>query len=434
MNALWTETLTLPAFDRLDGNLTTDVLIIGGGMAGVLCAYLLAQAGVDYALVEAERVCAGVTANTTAKITTQHGLVYDKLLRRFGPEKAWMYGMANQAALAKFRELCRGIDCDFAETDAFVYALDDRGKIDRELAALKRLGFPAAFACDLPLPFDVAGALRFGGQAQFHPLKFVSHIARGLRIYEHTPVRALIGTTAVTDRGRISANKVIVATHFPFLNKHGGYFLKLYQHRSYVLALERAADVHGMYVDEAEKGLSFRNAGSLLLLGGGGRRTGKPGGGWRELEDLKKRYYPDASIKYRWAAQDCMSLDGLPYIGPYSARTDGLFVASGFNKWGMTSSMVSAMLLCDMAQGKRNPYAPAFAPSRTILRPQLAINAGEALLNLLTPTAPRCPHLGCALKWNAQERSWDCPCHGSRFTEEGHLIDNPATGGLGRQI
>ena len=164
----------------------------------------------------------------------------------------------------------------------------------------------------------------------------------------------------------------------------------------------------------------------MLLLGGGSHRTGKQGGGWRELEAFAKRHYPRAHIRYRWAAQDCMTLDGVPYIGPYSARTENLYVATGFNKWGMTSAMAAAMLLTDMVQGKRPDDAPVFSPSRNMLRPQLALNALEAAASLLTPTAPRCPHMGCALKWNAQEHSWDCPCHGSRFTQEGGLIENPA--------
>ena len=249
-------------------------------------------------------------------------------------------------------------------------------------------------------------------------------------ICEHTPVRELVGTTAITDYGKVTANKIIVATHFPFLNKHGSFFAKLYQHRSYVIALENAPNVDGMYVDEAQTGMSFRNYKNLLLVGGGDHRTGKQGGAWQELRDFAQRHYPKAAETSHWATQDCMSLDGVPYIGPYSASASDLYVATGFNKWGMTSAMVSAMVQCDLVQGKQSPYAEVFSPSRTILRPQLVVNGFEAVVNLLTPSAKRCPHLGCALKWNPQEHTWDCPCHGSRFTEEGRLIDNPATGNL----
>jgi glycine/D-amino acid oxidase-like deaminating enzyme len=212
-------------------------------------------------------------------------------------------------------------------------------------------------------------------------------------------------------------------------NKHGAYFLKMYQSRSYELALENAGSVDGMYVD-GNGGLSFRQYGDLLLLGGGGHRTGKPGGGWAALEDFVKRYYPGAKERFRWATQDCMTLDGLPYIGRYSKRTPNLYVATGFNKWGMTSSMVAAELLGDLVQGRGNLYASVFDPSRTVLHPQLAVNMLEAAKSLMTFTKPRCPHMGCALKWNKQERSWDCPCHGSRFTEDGKLLNNPATDDL----
>lgn len=430
MASLWEETWKHPAFPPLDGDTDTDVLIIGGGMAGILCAYRLHQAGVPYLLAEAESIGNGTTKNTTAKLTSQHGLIYERLIRLFGTERAKQYLTANQEALEAYQELCRGIRCGFEEKDAYVYSRNDRKKLERELTALEKLGFHAEFSEHLPLPFPVAGAVKFPHQAQFHPLEFLAAIAKDLHICEHTPVQELVGTTAVTPRGRITAKKIIVTTHFPFLNKHGSYFLKLYQHRSYVIALEHAQNVDGMYVDEVQKGMSFRNYGGQLLVGGGDHRTGKQGGGWRELREFAGRYYPRAVETAHWAAQDCMSLDGVPYIGPYSASTDHLYVASGFNKWGMTSSMVAARILSDLVQEKENPYGDVFSSSRTILRPQLVVNGLEAAAGLLTPTARRCPHLGCALKWNPQEHSWDCPCHGSRFTEDGALIDNPATGDL----
>lgn len=430
MESLWEKTAAIGSFERLEKDINTNVLIIGGGLAGVLCSYMLHQAGVDYVLVEANRICSGITKNTTAKITSQHGLIYDKLIRKFGVIKAGLYLRANEEALERYRKLCEGIVCHFEVKDNIVYSLNDRKKIDKEIAALQTLGYPAQRLDSLPLPFPVAGAVKFPGQAQFNPLQFVAAITQGLRIYEHTPVREFIGTTAVTDRGKIKAKKIIVATHFPILNKHGLYFIKMHQHRSYVIALENAAQVNGMYVDEAPKGMSFRNYENLLLVGGGDHRTGCKGGGWQELRDFAARHYPGAKEKYHWATQDCITLDEVPYIGRYSANTENLYVATGFNKWGMTSSMVAAMILTDMVQDKRNPYEIVFDPSRSILRPKLAANAAVALVNILTPTVPRCPHLGCALKWNKLERTWDCSCHGSRFAEDGKLIDNPATGDL----
>jgi len=425
MDSIWSRTADMPRFEPLDRDLKTDVLVVGGGMAGLLCAYWLTGAGVDCALVEADRLCGGATKNTTAKLTSQHGLIYQKLLRKFGREKARLYLEANQAALEEYRTLCRDVDCGFQERDSYVYSVSDRRKLELELDALSRLGFPAEL--EEALPFPAAGAVRFPKQAQFHPLRFAAAISRGLRIFERTKVLELGPGRAVTNGGTVSSEKTVIATHFPLLNKHGGYFLKLYQHRSYVLALENVPPVGGMYVDEDKKGLSFRDYDGLLLLGGGGHRTGKRGGGWLELEGFARARWPEAREAARWAAQDCMTLDGVPYAGQYSKNTPDLYVAAGFNKWGMTGSMAAALLLADLLLGRENPYAALFAPSRSVLRPQLAVNGLESTLGLLTPTVPRCPHMGCALKYNAQEHSWDCPCHGSRFGEDGTLIDNPAT-------
>ncbi len=427
MSSIWTETARLPRFPALEGDVSADVLIVGGGIAGLLCAWKLRQAGADCILVEARQICSGVTGNTTAKVTAQHGLTFHKLVRRFGPERAGLWLRANLAAVEEYRALCREIDCDFRDGDSFVYCLDSRARLKQELAALQKLGFAAVLEDVPPLPFPTAGAVGFPRQGQFHPLKFLGAVARDLPIYENTKVLELMPGGAVTDRGTVRAGRTVVATHFPILNKHGGYSLKLYQSRSYVLALSGIQDEVGMYVDQADGGLSFRNAGDYLLLGGGGHRTGRPGGGWRELEDVCRKYYPQAKIAGRWAAQDCMTLDGLPYVGRYARGTKGLYVATGFNKWGMTSALVAADLLTSLLQGRDDPLAPVLSPSRMALRPQLAKNAAEAAVSLLTPTAPRCPHMGCALKYNRQERSWDCPCHGSRFREDGALLDNPAT-------
>jgi len=427
MDSIWSKRADVPSKPTLDKNINKNVLIIGAGMAGVLCAYKLHKAGVPYAVVEQDKICSKVTQNTTAKITVGHGFIYDKLIYNFGENKAKMYLEANQFALKEYIELCKKLPCDFEEKDSFVYSLDNPQKIEKELKALEKLGYDAQFCKSLPLPFSVAGAVKYSKQAQFNPLKFIAFLAKELNIYENTKVLELRPDGAVTTGGIIKADKIIVATHFPFINKHGSYFLKQYQHRSYVLALKNAPDLNGMYVDENKKGMSFRNFEDLLLIGGGSHRTGKKGGNWQELSEFAKYYYPKAQELCRWATQDCMTLDSVSYIGQYSKNTPNLYVATGFNKWGMTSSMVGAELLKDLVMGKENPYKEVFSPSRSILQPQLAVNAFEAITNLLTPSAKRCPHMGCALKWNKAEHSWDCSCHGSRFSKEGKLLNNPAT-------
>lgn len=428
MESIWAQT-TMPQFPPLKGDTNTDILIIGGGIAGVLTAYFLQQSGVDYLLVEKDRICHGVTQNTTAKITAQHGLIYHKILHNRGVEMAQKYLQANQTVLETYAELCEGIACDFERRDNYVYAADRR-KLEEEMDALQKIGCPAELREKLPLPIQTAGAVKFPQQAQFHPLKLLAEMAKGLHICENTVVREMTGNTAVTNGGRIHAKKVIVTTHFPFLNKHGSYFLKLYQHRSYVIALEGTADLDGMYVDESKTGLSFRNCGDLLLLGGGSHRTGKKGGDWQELRTFAGIHYPQVREMAHWATQDCMSLDSVPYIGQYSRNTPNLYVATGFNKWGMSGAMVAARILCDMVQGRKNEWAEVFNPSRSILKPQLFINGWESTVNLLTPTPKRCPHLGCALHWNETERTWDCACHGSRFSEKGKVLNNPANGDL----
>ncbi len=426
MQSIWSDSIHINDFPKLDGNTRTHVLVIGGGMAGILCAHALHQRGVDYLLVEGDRIGGGVTKNTTAKITAQHGLLYDKLIRDMGMKRARQYLNANLWAVERYRELCTGLDCDFEDKDAYVFALRNPAAIEREVRAVNALGYPAELAYDIPLPLDVKAAIRFPSQAQFNPLKFIAAISEGLNVREQTFVRKVDGHTAYTPRGNITFRKLIVATHYPLLNLAGLYSVKLYQHRSYVIALDHAPDVDGMYVDEAENGMSFRNYGGLLLVGGGDHRTGKSGGNWRELRNFAHTRYPGAVERYVWATQDCMSLDGVPYIGALSSLYPDAYVATGFNKWGMTSSMVAAHVLSDAVTGVRNAYADVFRPDRSVFTKQLSVNLIEAASNLLTFGPKRCTHLGCALKWNKQEHTWDCPCHGSRFHRDGTVIDNPA--------
>jgi len=430
MESIWQKTAELPSFPVLDKDIKTDVLIIGGGLAGILTAYKLKEMGVNCIVVEKDRICQKVTGNSTAKITSQHGFCYSKILKSNGFESAKVYLHANEQAIREYEKLCEKIDCDFEKKDNFVYSLEDMNLIDEELKALWKIGLDAEFQDKLPLPIKSIGAIKFKNQAQFNPLKFVKGIVKDLNIYENTFVKKIDGNSAITEKNKITFKKTVIATHFPIINNHGLFFMKMYQHRSYAIALENAPDVKGMYVDENKKGLSFRNYGNLLLLGGGSHKTGKDGGNWQELRDFVRINYPDAKEVAHWATQDCMTLDNIPYIGPYFKGADNLFVATGFNKWGMTGAMVSAMILGDLITEQENPYAKTFSPSRCILKPQLFVNGFESAKNLLTPTPKRCPHLGCALKWNKAEHTWDCPCHGSRFAKDGKLLENPANGDL----
>jgi len=427
LNSIWNTTVDLPRFDSLKNDFKTDVLIIGGGISGILIASKLNELGVQCLLVEANTIFSGVSLNTTAKITSQHALIYHKIYKGYGLEKSELYYKANQEAVEEFSKKCKNIDCDFEEKSAFVYSLNRSDKINDEMEILNKINAEFKFRKEIELPFNIAGAIEFKNQAQFNPLKFIKSTLDDLKIFENTKVLEFDGEAFVTTNGRIFAQKTIVTTHFPLFNKIGLFPLKLYQDRSYVFALKDAKTVNGMYIDENETGLSFRSYKDMLLLGGGSHRTGKQGGAFKDLNIFKNRYYPHSKEVCRWATQDCMSLDGIPYIGRYSKRASDIFVATGFNKWGMTSSIIASNILSDLVMGNNNEYEELFSPSRKLSHPKLFTNIIESTVNLLTPTVPRCPHLGCALKWNSAEKSWDCPCHGSRFNEEGKLLDNPAT-------
>ncbi len=427
MKSLWLNTVQKPKFKSLNRDISTDILIVGGGLTGILCAYMLDKSGIDYTLIDAKEICSGITKNTTAKITAQHGLIYDKIIKKHGTETAKLYYEANTNAISNYQKLCKKLNCDYEIKDSYVYTKSNTSKIKDEINAYKKIGASADFITECNLPFNILGAVKIKNQAQINPLEFVYKLSLNLNIKENTKLINLTQQYAETNNGKINFKKAIITTHFPILNKHGSYFLKMYQHRSYVIALKNAQDVRGMYVEHDLKGLSFRNYGDYLLLGGGSHRTGKKAGAWNELETFAKTHYPKATIEYKWATQDCMTLDGVAYIGNYSKNTPNLFVATGYNKWGFTTAMVAAEILCDLVQEKQNEFASVFSPSRSILHPQLAINGVESFLNIITPSVPRCPHLGCALKYNKYEHTWDCPCHGSRFTKGGKLIDGPAT-------
>ncbi len=427
MESIWNKSIALPSFPQLQENLECDVVIIGGGISGILCAHMLKRSGLNCILLESNTICSKVTGNTTAKITSLHGFIYSYLVRSFNAELARLYYEANEEAILEYSSLCKNIDCDFEFCDSYIFSLDDKEKIDNELKCLKNLNIDAEYATLNMLPFKSVGGIRFKNQATFNPLKFVKEIVKDLTIYENSHVINVKGTTAITKNGSVSGKKVVFATHFPFIDKFGFYFLKMFQSRSYVIALESddSLNFEGMYIDDRSK-ISLRKYNNLILLGGEEHRTGKKSKAWTNLEMMAKNYFPSYKIVSRWATQDCITLDKVAYIGQYSSLKKDWYVLTGYNKWGMTTSMVGAKIIADLITEKENKYAKLFSPERTILRKQLFVNIGEALCGWLNFKKRRCPHLGCALEWNKAEHSWDCPCHGSRFDENGILIKNPA--------
>lgn len=421
--SIWTQYTQKPNFESLQKNIDCDVLVIGGGMAGILTAHYLQQSGRQPIIVEAKEIGQGITKNTTAVITAQHDTPYNELIKLHGEWTAKTYLDANLQAVEEFKKLTANIDCDFQIKPSYLYSLTN--DLIEEQNALQKLGFKSELTHKADLPFPIKSAIKFNDMAEFHPLKFLYALAKNLTVYENTFVCDIKDNVAFTAENSIKFRQAVVTTHFPFINRTGMFFAKMHQNRSYVIALENADNTHGTYTDDTENGYYWRNYNDLLLIGKGDHRVGTDTDAISELEAYAKQYYPQAKIKYRWANQDCITLDSLPYIGKYG-RLKNVFTSTGFNMWGMTSSMVGALILRDTLNNTVNEFARAFRTNRSIIRKEFFVNLGVTTFNLLRPTAKRCPHLGCALVYNKHEHTWDCQCHGSRFEENGTLINNPA--------
>lgn len=461
----------------LQGDISTEVAVIGAGLAGVLTAYLLQERGIQTVVLECQEAGSGITKNTTAKVTSQHGLIFKKLITYKGVDRAREYALSNQLALEKFEEIVNQleIDCDYEILPNYIYTLDNELKIKQEVEAAKKLGLPASFTKETTLPFQVKGAIRFERQAQFHPLKFIDAVAKRLTIYEHTRVTEIrTGGLIITDKGSVRAKSIVIATHYPIINVPGYYFFKMHQEREYATAIEgqdiiNKAQLNGMYRDADPDGFTFRRYKDYLIFGSGKHRSGayNPIDSYARIEAAAKKWYPDSNIKYAWSNQDCMTPDAIPYIGKYSVNTQNIYVATGFNKWGMTNSMVAGMIISDMITGKKNDYYKVYNPRRLMLSGSGVFLKDAAIItksllkeHMKIPhdkfsdikvgkagvinhdgerygvyreaedkyyfITTKCPHLGCSLEWNQNELTWDCPCHGSRFDFRGNLISNPA--------
>ena len=417
----------LPKFKRLTKNIKTDVLIIGAGLTGLITAYLLRCNGIKCTVVEAKRVMSGVSVNSTAKLTLLHGAVYHKIMKRYGLETAKKYFELNEKSVKRLSDIAKKADCDFLNSDAVLYSISNTKLLEAELTALKKCGCNDAYFSDkLELDFKNAGGIVLPNQAQFNPKKLAKYLLNDIEIYENTRITSISNSFAFTDTHKIYAPKIIVCTHFPIMRLSGLYAIKMHQSRSHVLMLKDVSVYDKMYISADEGGYSFRQYDDMMLISGAGHRTGEKMNYAKKLREFAANHYEGARPYREWATQDCITLDNMPYVGRISRSMKNVYVATGYNKWGMSSSMAAASVLCDMILLKPNDYADILNPSRTIMHKRLIGNIGHSLKGLLTPTAPRCSHLGCALKWNKYEHSWDCSCHGSRFDFIGNVLDDPA--------
>ena len=415
-------------------------------MAGILTAWFLQQRGQEVIVLEANAIGSGQTGNTTAKITSQHGLFYHQMIKKVGRRQAQMYAIANERAITAYEKIIQEekIDCDFERKPAYLYTLQEQGLplLQEEMKAAQSLGIDASWAkvdAFMNFPFAVKAGICFPNQAQFHPLKFIKQLSSELAIYEHTKVLSVKRNKVYTNQGVVTAGNIIFATHYPVTNLPGFYFLRQHQERSYVIALEGQKELAGMYYGIDEGGVSLRSHGDMLLLGGGSHRTGKclceqkkgKVVGYHFLKEQARQYYPEAGIVNQWSAQDCMPHDNIPFIGKYSVLRPYWYVVTGFKKWGMTASMIAAQIISDQICGTTDDNKNIFTPQRIHFRAgikNLLIDMGESVSGLTKGlfASKRCRHMGCKLDWNSEESSWECSCHGSAYYEDGRWKDNPA--------
>ena len=465
----------------LESDTACDVCVIGGGICGILTAHLLSARGLRVVVLEADRLLSGQTRGTTAKITVQHGLFAHKLLQEMGEARAQACVSANREALGALVTLCQdaGVDCSLSRQDAYLYATGSAAPIEQEAQAYRTLGLDGELVRSVPAPITVSAAMRMRGQAQFNPFPLLCALSVPLTVYEHTRALSLEGADVRTEKGTVRAKAVALCTHYPAFNIPGAYFARLYQERSYTLALRPGKDtprVGGMLYGVSEGDVSLREADGCILMGGEGHRCGDAGTGehYARLRETAARLFPGSREVAHWSAQDCMTMDSVPYVGRFRAGTPDVYVATGFCKWGMTGSMAAAQLLCDEIAGSGSPYAHVFSPQRMpgkayalALMAQMGHTAADFSRNLapalrgadaLAPgegaivgeglhkaaaykdmagrlhlISPYCAHMKCLLRFNPDETSWDCPCHGSRFSVDGKLLCGPAQHGLPRK-
>ncbi len=412
---IWQE-IQLPKYPSLDRDITTDVLVVGGGICGVLCAYRLAKK-YKVVLVEANQIASSRTCKTTATITALQDIRYRDLIQQKGIKTAQLYLEANLECLREYESLAQEFDFDFERVASYKYFKNNKRLMEEELKAIQKLGFDATIADDY--------AICFPNQAQMNPLKLISQLLSHIQVYEHTPIFKIKNHIAYTKQYKINAKYIIVATGYPFLKWKGLFPLKLTQNKSYVAVIENTENKESFHAIGYEEGdLYFRTYKNKCIIGGNDQKTGKGIAGFQPLMHYIVRQYPHHRISYQWVNQDCVSVDGLPYIGPYG-NFKRVFVATGFNLWGMTGAMLSSMILSDCIEKKKNRYSEIVSPKRRSPVFPILKNTGTAIVNLIKPKK-RCNHLGCALYFNKEEQVYECPCHGTKYNQQGDIIFNPA--------
>jgi glycine/D-amino acid oxidase-like deaminating enzyme/nitrite reductase/ring-hydroxylating ferredoxin subunit len=485
--SVWVDTTPDTDYPSLEKDLSVDVAVIGAGIAGITSALMLKSAGLSVALIEAERAAKSVSGRTTAEVTSQHKLIYKYLLSNFGEVDAQLYAEANQAALRQVEDFIEDLDifCDYHKVSTYVFTESEKElqRIQDEVGALMKLGLPVEFTDSTDLPFPVKGSLKFSGQGRFHPRKYLLGLLKAFAggdclVFENTKALNVADgkeCKVKTPKGIVSAYKVIVATHFPVYD-HGLFFSRMRQMQSYVLGIKlkgRNPLTDGVYMSSPEPSYSMRSQPlgdeDLLLLSGEAHRTGDGRDafeGHKRLAEYARTRFDVKSIDYHWTTQDNFPLDRVPYIGR-SPRSKNIFIATGFAGWPMTHGTLSGMILADEILGKENPWSELYSPSRIkplasvrnilssgmgftgsfvkkkLSKPRtfLGVKPGQGGIVVmdrkkvaayrdvegrLYAFSPVCSHLGCLIQWNKAKKTWDCPCHSSRYSYDGKILEGPA--------
>ena len=455
MNSYWNQTQEERKYPKLTQDIGADVAIIGGGLTGIQTAYLLANRGLKVVLLEKDKLCSGTTGGSTGKITSQHGILYKYLKDLNGKDFAKKYYEANEQAKENIIKIINKekIECDLERKNAYVFTEVEKEvqKIKEEVEYTKKIDISSQFVSEIDLPIDIYGAIKFENQAQFDPVKYVYGLSKciiknGGEIYENSKVLETVEDDGkyivMTKEGSVKAKHLVIATRYPIIRFPGYYFMKMYQSTSYALLVDTHTDLEldGYYINSETPVLSFRtvktDGKNLLLAVGYDYKTGTEiiGNAFEYLKARIKNMYPEAEVLKTWTAEDCISLDKIPYIGDFSDIMDNCYVATGFNKWGITSSNIGAKIIADKILGNRNEYEDIFESSRLgiIKNKDEVMNmikeAGEGIIleRIKGKPTPTCTHLGCKLSWNPIEEVWECPCHGSKFTKRGFVIEGPA--------
>lgn len=437
-------------YSELEDDIECDVAVVGGGISGISCAYNLTKAGKSTVVLEATVLGRGTTGHSTAHLTSQHNIIYSEIVKGFGWNAARLYAKSNEDVIRQVENISKEehIDCDYEIQNSYLFSIqkDKLQKLKDEISVVEKLDIDMYSTNSDKFILPYLYAMCFKNQAVFHPVKYINGIAEAIvkgggRIYENSRVLHIDGNKLSTSKGSVTARDIIITTHNPVINFPGWYFAKMYLMRAYVLVLSNAPHLNNMWSSADKHGKSFRMNGEYLLVSGADHKCGTKTNinHYDYLEQFKTQYFPESDITFKWSAQDGITLDGLPYIGQYSKKTPNIYVATGFEEWGLTKSIVASNVISDLILGRENPYAQIYSPSRkqnflAILNAiyyNLAV-LGHYSVGLLGFGRPRCAHMKCRLVYNKAEGTWDCPCHGSRFDKNGSVLDTPAIHDLKR--